>query len=359
MSIRTYGIFNTNSSSGNKGYPTADVSNIILRSLSGLRAGIRWTDPENTMVDNAVLSEWYSTIIIRKDGSVPESIEDGVLVIESTIRNQYQEIEYIDQNGLEDGHTYYYRFFTKSTTGVIGDGSATVKMTAKKVSPVLAENDWATIIEVAESGAAPETWNIGDEIDITLGGSFAGTYTMQIWDFNHFDKADGSGKAAITFGSKGTVPLSGDIYNISKDGWVDTPIFSEIQGIYNLLPDEIRVGVKEVQVPYHIAVDGIAGLYFDQINTTSCQVFTPSHTELGGTHNDMIACGSQFPFFTDNGSRIKNNNSGDDVTVYYTRSMRYTYNIILYIDRSGMIQSVAPNDTLGTKPYPTCFLFNI
>ena len=165
---------------GNSGYPTADVSNITLRSLSGLKAGIRWTDPEDTTLDNVTLAEWNSTVVVRRDGTVPTSIDDGEIVIESTTRNQYQETEYIDQNGLEGGHTYYYRFFTKSASGVIGDGSPTVKMTAKSISPVLAENDWATIIEVAEAGAAAQTWKVGDEIDIESTGDCAGIYTLQI-----------------------------------------------------------------------------------------------------------------------------------------------------------------------------------
>ena len=349
MSIRTYGIFNNTSSSGNKGYPTADVSNIILRSLSGLRAGIRWTDPENTMVDNAVLSEWYSTIIVRKDGSVPESIEDGVLVIESTTRNQYQEIEYIDQNGLEEGHVYYYRFFTKSIAGVIGDGSPTVKMTAKKVSTVLAENDWATIIEVAESGAAPQTWKIGDEISITL--TNGETMTMQIWAFDRYDKADGSGKAAITFGTKN---LMKSVREVTIPSWEDTPA-DNVQDIAlwidTILPAEIINSVKLVTVNSGDNGSNIV---------TQNKVFIPALGELGLSH--FTSSDEEFPafsIFTDNNSRIKKlANGAGEAEDYFTRTMQYSpYNgdrSIMAIRSTGDWFYMDPSWSAGV-----CFLFNI
>lgn len=182
---------------GTKGYPTADVSNITGAPSGGLKILLKWTDPEDTVLDNAVLSSWHSTLIVRKMNSVPESVKDGVLILENTVKNQYQNTWYEDTNSLIDGATYYYRFFTKSTEGIIGDGSPTIKVTASEYSDILANNTWDLISEAAESGIAKELWDIGDEIDISVGGTFSGTYTLQIWDFEHYEKSDGSGKAGI------------------------------------------------------------------------------------------------------------------------------------------------------------------
>ena len=98
---------------GTKGYPTADVSNITGAPSGGLKILLKWTDPEDTVLDNAVLSSWHSTLIVRKMNSVPESVKDGVLILENTVKNQYQNTWYEDTNSLIDGATYYYRFFTK------------------------------------------------------------------------------------------------------------------------------------------------------------------------------------------------------------------------------------------------------
>ena len=70
------------------------------------------------------------------------------------------------------------------------------------IKPVLKENTWEEIIWASEHDYIPDTWKVGDEIDLTLSGKYNETVTLQIWDFKHFDKSDGSGKANILFGMK-------------------------------------------------------------------------------------------------------------------------------------------------------------
>ena len=357
MSIRTYGIFNTNSS-GNRGYPTADVTGIVLRSLSGLKAGIRWTDPDDTVLDNAVLSDWASTVVIRKDGSVPENIKDGVVVVENTIKDQYKETEFIDSNGLEGGHTYYYRFFTKSASGVIGDGSPTVKMTAKAISPILSENDWATIIEVAESGAAPEIWKVGDEIDITLSGTYNETVTLQIWDFNHYDKVDGTGKTAITFGMKNLLRdvqwKNGYFFHSSGDA---TPAFSTLgDGFYNSLPAEVRMAVKQIDCKRYQEY---------QYVTDRRTAFIPSGGETGA-RNDKNE-GNPFPIFPTAESRIKKLDNGAGsaygwlTSTITTATGSWAFEQINVIYTNGRIagKSIANSSGEVTVDFGLCFAFNV
>ena len=140
----------------------------------------------------------------------------------------------------------------------------------------------------------------------------------------------------------------------NENGWAATTLFSNIQSIYNILPEEVKAGVKEVEVPYHV---NHGSPLFEEIATTSCRIFTPSHTEMGGSHYIVESCGSQFPLFTDNASRIKKSNNGAGIPEeYITRSMNKENNRIVYIDQNGAVQWQTPN--LGDG-YPTCFLFNI
>ena len=317
------------------GYPTADVSNIVIRSLSGLKAGIRWTDPEDTVLDNVVLAAWQGTIVVRKEGAVPEDIEDGVVVVENTTRNQYQTNEYVDSSGLIGGHTYYYRFFTVSTEGVVGDGSPTVKMTAKAISSVLSENDWPTIIEVAESGAAAQTWSIGDEIDIIDVDGY--TMTFQIFDFAHYDKADGSGKTAITFGSK---HLYYATYSDGKGAGAN---------YYNILPQEIKSAVKQVSYKY----DDVIGMKSEILYTT-----IPNITEVGLYDSQDQSEGYVFPIFTSNESRIKRMNNGQgDASNWWTKTKRYAPTTGSHWT-SG-VSSTGGNISIRSGSAGVCLIFSI
>ena len=84
---------------------------------------IRWTDPADSTVGGQVVAEWGGTKLVRKEGSAPQNEEDGVLIINSTVRNQYSSDGYVDE-GLEYGKVYYYRFFPYSTINVVTPGTS-------------------------------------------------------------------------------------------------------------------------------------------------------------------------------------------------------------------------------------------
>ena len=332
---------------GTKGYPTADVTGIIIRSLSGGKIGLRWSDPEDSVLDNAVLSAWKSTIVVRKDGSVPENVKDGTLIVENLVKNQYQEMEYVDQNGLENGHTYYYRFFTKSTEDVIGDGSPTVKMIAKLIDPILANNDWNTIIEVAESGAASEIWNVGDEIDITLSGTYTATATFQIWDFAHYDKSDGSGKTGITFGMKNLlVSVICDVNGIDNTSTI----------FLNCLPEIIKNSIKEIIHKRN---------KFGIVETYNAKAHIPTGHEIGlKVSGKNIVDGDKFPIFTNNASRIKDYIDAENPGHWWWTETEYSVNsgvttarYKLVVGDDGGMEAMSLGNTGGTIGF--CAVFDI
>lgn len=167
---------------------------------------LTWTDPKDKYADeigeitdegDQLVSQFAYTRVVRKQGSAPSSPNDGDLVTDSSTRNQYQSSAYVD-DGLTNNTLYYYAAFTCNTDGVYS-GAAVGSGTPKSYDPILANNTWEQINDVANEGIASSVWEIGDEIDIT---ALDETLTMVILDFDHDTLSDGSGTAAITFGMK-------------------------------------------------------------------------------------------------------------------------------------------------------------
>lgn len=78
---------------------------------------LRWKDPEDIVVDGIVISKWAGTKILRKTGSYPANENDGVLVVDSGVRNQYEIDGFVD-TGLENNIEYFYMAFPYTTDGL-------------------------------------------------------------------------------------------------------------------------------------------------------------------------------------------------------------------------------------------------
>lgn len=93
--------------------------NLTARSKS-YKIELTWTDPEDNVIedgDTITTVKWGSTRIVKKVGSAPESPDDGTMILTSTVRNQYKETPFVDEN-LTPGTTYYYKAYSCSIDGV-------------------------------------------------------------------------------------------------------------------------------------------------------------------------------------------------------------------------------------------------
>lgn len=110
------------SGSGASGIPLPPVTGITTQPASGSMY-IKWTDPEDVVVDGSTLATWAGTVLVRKAGSMPAGRRDGVQILDSKTRNAYKDTWFAD-SGLTNGTVYYYKFFPYTTDGVFTNDDA-------------------------------------------------------------------------------------------------------------------------------------------------------------------------------------------------------------------------------------------
>lgn len=112
---------------------------------------------------------------------------------------------------------------------------------AEKEIKSFANSSWEEIADIIDSGKAKEYFAVGDEREETL---YAGEkVTLVILGFNHDNRADGKGKAAMSIGLKnlidGLFEMNTECTN--KGGWEKSRMRTVyMERIYRLLPDELR-----------------------------------------------------------------------------------------------------------------------
>ena len=142
----------------------------------------------------------------------------------------------------------------------------------------------------------------------------AQTVTLQIWDFNHFDKSDGSGKAGIVFGMKNLMKDTNYRYNhvsTTQKCWTNCTFKDYvIPRIIESLPEDVKSVIKTVNTYANIASQSESD---GKLSTDT--VFLPGYTELGLTTNSTIVNShkkqSQFPIFSNDESRKKKSSNGE------------------------------------------------
>ena len=324
------------------GFPPGDVE-ILEVKVNNNKILVSWKDPDNTVIDNTTLATWAGTILVRNDDHYPSSIGDGIIIVDSTTMNQFSNTP-LEDDGLETDHTYYYRFFPYSTEGVYNNsGNLVFNATPVYISPIFSDNTWEQIIAASNSNLVPDTWNVGDEISMQLSGIYNMNIMLQIWDFNHFEKSDGSGKAHLLLGCK-NVPFS-DMMNTdgyNNGGWISSyASLTIMENIYNSMPDIIKSEIKEVTVEYDNGYNNR-----NSIKTMPDKIFIPGAREVGTAYGPNF--GTRFPIFSDDNSRAKS-------TDWWTRSSTPSFSSDFFVIRyDGSCTSLQAHNSFGML-----FCFNI
>ena len=196
------------------------------------------------------------------------------------------------------------------------------------IKPNLKDNTWKEVIYASENNCIPDTWKVGDEIELKLSGKYNETVTLQIWDFNHYEKADGSGKANICFGMKHLMKYKQCMNlcngNMDVDTWNDSYMKNVVMNdIYESIPEYIRNHIKEVNT---YANNGCCYTCEEQGLLSKDKVFIPGLTECcsdWSSQNQTETGQKLFSIFSNN-SRIKKMNNGAGPAEWWpTRSPYY------------------------------------
>ncbi|PKL31591.1 hypothetical protein CVV43_01825 [Candidatus Saccharibacteria bacterium HGW-Saccharibacteria-1] len=170
-----------------------------------------------------------------------------------------------------------------------------------EIGTTLANCTWKEIKLIAEAGLGDDYFNIGDTKDLTL--TTGETLTMQIYDFNHDDKSDGSGKANITFGTKDLMASKRIMNNPDTNvgGWDASQSRAWINTtLYNTIPSYVQSSIKPVIKKTSVGYSG-----YSIINSID-KLFLFSEVELFGSNSfSYYGEGTKYPIFTDNASRAK------------------------------------------------------
>lgn len=191
-------------------------------------------------------------------------------------------------------------------------------------------DSWSEIFAAEQDGTYSTKYSIGDTKMLDLGTE--GQHLMEIVAFDTDDKADGSGKAKITWISKDQLNTTQKMNASQKTidgetaytagGWEHSDMRAYLKDtIKPLIPETVRnaiVPVTKIQSTY------TGGAKVKDGQTTTDDVWIPSNHEVGfGT--DYETTGTVYGGkFTDNVSRIKKRNGS--AKYWWLRSADSTYN---------------------------------
>lgn len=189
--------------------PLDPVTSFVAEEGTG-KVLLSWTDPKDKYATpegelaqdpQQLVSVWSHTVIVRKEGSDPVDENDGVVIVSSSVRNQYASSQYTDAN-VSNGIEYHYGAFAINEDGIASDGMYN-SATPRVYDTVLANNTWAQIDEACSLGVAESFWEVGDEHELlmTVDGSQKDVRAIII-GFNQNPLSDKSGNAVISFITK-------------------------------------------------------------------------------------------------------------------------------------------------------------
>lgn len=199
---------------------------------------------------------------------------------------------------------------------------------------------WDEILAAEYDGTYKTKYSIGDTVKVDLGTE--GSHLFEIVAFDTDDKADGSGKAKITWISKNLLS-TGVRHN--RESWSVSDIRSFLANtVKGFLPEVVKnsiVTVTKVQSTY----DTSAGKIIVNGETTEDDLWIPSRREMYGSSTDESIGAVYTDRFTNNDARVKNP-KGDSSTSYSLRSRT----------SASKYRSVTATGAIGSEPLASTML---
>lgn len=232
---------------------------------------------------------------------------------------------------------------TKTADVVVGVNNVDLSM----VDPVFGNNSWATIIKACQLKQVPDTWNVGDNLGMTINGK---VYQIDIIGKDHDDYADNSGKAPLTFQLHDCYSQTKMHGSTGNNNWKTmTMRTSTLPEILKKMPAEVQEAIREVT-----KLTGV-GQYSKLAESTADKLFILSDNEVGWSANSVEE-GSVYSYYTTSSHLLKTYNGAK--SSWWLRSPA-TDNDHLgdtnYVDKSGSVNSFSPSLTSYGVSFGFCF----
>lgn len=78
---------------------------------------LKWKDPEDVIFNGETIGQWAGTKVVRKAEEDPVSVDDGVLVLDSTVKSQYETEGFADSD-ISGQVDYHYALFPYTVKNV-------------------------------------------------------------------------------------------------------------------------------------------------------------------------------------------------------------------------------------------------
>ena len=179
------------------------------------------------------------------------------------------------------------------------------RVTYPSVSSTFANNTWEDIIAACQKKQVPESWTVGNQKSITIGGT---EYLVDIIGKNHDYYADNSGLAPLTFQLHDCHKNTAWIKNEAASGnWESSDMRATyIPDIKNQMPAAVKAALRKVN---KLTSNGTV-----LIDPVEDDLFLLSEVEVYGTAaNSFSGEGEQYGFYKAGGSKIKNLNGSPHI----------------------------------------------
>ena len=207
-------------------------------------------------------------------------------------------------------------------------------------------NSWESIIVACQMGTVPDTWAVGDQMPITIGGV---EYMVDIIGKNHDNYADGSGKAPLTFQLHDCYATQYMMHNVEFNYWVNTDMrLIHLPALKALLPAEIQNALRKVNKSTTI------GSKSTSIKVSEDELFLLSEIEVYGSLTySQPGEGEQYAYYKNGGSKVKYR--GAYASRWWTRSpVKTSYTTMGMVSEQGVTSEYFPN-IAGGVAFAFCF----
>ena len=183
---------------------------------------------------------------------------------------------------------------------VIMSGIVPMLTVPTTTEPNFADNTWPQIIKACQTNRVPDTWVVGNQKTMTIGGT---DYVIDIIGKNH-DTYSVGGTAPLTFQMH---DCYGTEYAMNKtdtniSGWTNCVMrTTHLPAILALMPSEVQNGIRKVN---KLTSDGDRNT---TIKTTADKLFLLSEIEIfGSTTYSVSGEGTQYAYYKAGNSTVKN-----------------------------------------------------